>query len=296
MAAFDLRPDETRAGAAEARRRRGRRRPHRRLPAGVALPALMLLSVLFLCFVWPALVPTPPPVGGDVLEAGEPVLSPGHPLGTDLEGNDLWARLLFGGRASLGIALAVNAIGLLAGGTLGSLAGYAGGIVDSAIMRLVDVWLAFPALVLVIALARTLGPGEGHTIAALACFSVPAFARVARAAALRAAARPFVLAAQLCGTSRWRTLATHVAPSILPQLAAYALLGVGAVIVLEGALSFLGFGMRPPQPTWGNMIFAGRQALLTSPALVLLPSLILFVTVLSLNVLGEALRRARNLR
>ncbi len=229
-----------------------------------------------------------------MLESNLPLLSPGHLLGTDLDGNDVAARLCYGGRTSLLIAAAVNVLGLLAGGTLGALAAYVGGVVDSIVMRLVDAATAFPALVLVIAIAQGLGPGAFATVIALVFFAVPAFARVARAATLRLCAQPFMLAASLCGLPIWRALATHVVPNVLPPLIACALLGTGGVMMLDGALSFLGFGIALPQPTWGNMIFQGRQALAVAPRLVIAPGALLFVTVLSLNLLAEALRYRGN--
>jgi peptide/nickel transport system permease protein len=234
--------------------------------------------------------PVPDPVGGTVAEVGLPMWSPGHVLGTDMNGNDNWSRLLYGGRASLGIALAVNLLGLVLGGCIGAFAACFGGWVDSAIMRFVDVLIAFPSLVLALAAAQILGPGYTNTIAALALFSVPAFARVARSSTLRLRSLPFMLAARLSGTPTSRVLFRHIAPNVLPQLATFALLGMGVVIVLEGGLSYLGLGVQAPDPSWGGMIYHGQQAMLTKPSLALLPSGLLFVTVLSFNLLGEALR------
>jgi peptide/nickel transport system permease protein len=157
-------------------------------------------------------------------------------------------------------------------------------------MRFMDVLIAFPSLVLVLAIAQGLGPSYAHTILALAFFSVPAFARVARAATLRLRGQPFMLAAVLSGTRRLRLLVRHVAPNVLPQLATFALLGMGIVMLIEGALSFLGLGVPRPMPSWGNMIAQGQELLTVRPMLVLLPSACLFVVVLSFNLLGEALR------
>ena len=146
------------------------------------------------------------PTGGNILDANLPIGSPGHVLGTDQVGNDEWSRLLYGGRASLEIALAVNALGIVVGGLLGALAGYLGGWRDSVIMRVLDVFIAFPALVLAIAIAEGLGPSEVHTIWALTFFSVPAFARLARAETLRIRELNFIAAAGLSGpgtSERW---------------------------------------------------------------------------------------------
>jgi peptide/nickel transport system permease protein len=144
--------------------------------------------------------------------------------------------------------------------------------------------------VLAIAVAQVLGPSQVNTICALTFLSVPAFARLARSATLRLRDQPFMIAAELAGTSVVRVLLRHVAPNIVPQLATFGLLGMGVVIIIEGGLSFLGLGIRPPEPSLGNMIYHGQQSLLTRPALLLFPSVFLFFTVLSFNLLGEALR------
>jgi peptide/nickel transport system permease protein len=256
----------------------------------LVVPAGMLAVILFLCFLWPVFGAVPEPSGGNILDSGLPAFSPGHLLGTDTVGNDIWSRLLHGGRSSLQIAFGVQLIGLFVGGGLGALAGYRGGILDLVLMRILDVLIAFPALVLTLAVAQGLGPSKVNTIWALSFFSVPAFARISRAATLRLRERTFMLAATLSGTSGWRVLLRHVAPNILPQLATFGLLGMGVIIILEGALSFLGLGIPPPAPSWGNMIAEGQGVLSAEPRFVLLPSAFLFVTVLAFNLLGDALR------
>jgi peptide/nickel transport system permease protein len=235
-------------------------------------------------------------VGGSIFDANLRPLSPGHLLGTDPVGNDVLSRLLYGGRASLETALAVNLIGFFLGGTIGALAGYLGGVVDAVAMRGLDVLIAFPALVLALAIADSLGPGQGHTILALSFFAVPVFARNARAATLRLRELTFMTAARLCGTRTWRMLVRHIAPNILPQLLTFGLLSMGAIMVIEGALSFLGLGIALPDPSWGNMIFQGQQSLSATPLLVLFPSAFLFVSVLAFNLVGDALRARWNVR
>ncbi|HUA45665.1 MAG TPA: ABC transporter permease [Solirubrobacteraceae bacterium] len=266
--------------------------PRSRLRSGLGLwiPAGLVALIFFLCFVWPLIGPVGSPTGGNILEANLPIGSAGHVLGTDQVGNDEWARLLYGGRASLEIALAVNALGIVVGGLLGALAAYLGDWRDAVIMRVLDVFIAFPALVLAIAIAEGLGPSEVHTIWALSFFSVPAFARLARAETLRIRELNFIAAAGLSGTGPVRTLVRHVMPNIVPQLMTFALLGMGIIIVLEGALSFLGLGVPPPAPSWGNMISAGESVLSVTPRFVFIPSIALFVTVVSFNLLGDALR------
>jgi peptide/nickel transport system permease protein len=258
------------------------------------IPGALVGLLLFLCFVWPLFGTVPKPTGGNILDANAPSFSEGHFLGADQVGNDLWSRLLYGGRNSLEIAFAVNVIGLVVGGLLGAFAAFWGSFVDTVTMRVLDVLIAFPSLVLALAIAQSLGPSKLHTIYALSFFSVPAFARLSRAATLRLRERPFMLAARLAGTRAPRILLRHVAPNILPQLATFGLLGVGVTIILEGALSFLGLGVPPPEPSWGNMIFEGQAVLSAEPKLVLLPSAFLFVTVLAFNLLGDAMRARSN--
>jgi peptide/nickel transport system permease protein len=256
----------------------------------LVLPIALLVLVIGACFVWPLTGAVPAPTGGDVLESNLPPFSPGHLLGTDPDGNDVWSRLLYGGRSSLIVGLSVNALGLVVGGTLGAVSAHVGGVLDTVIMRLLDVLIAFPSLVLVLAVAQSLGPSQVNTIFALAFFSVPAFARISRAATLRLREQPFMVAARLCGTRTPRMLFGHIAPNIVPQLVTFAMLGMGITIVIEGALSFLGLGIPPPAPSWGNMISQGQQSLSATPLLVLWPCLALFVAVLGFNLLGETLR------
>ncbi|WES64525.1 ABC transporter permease [Microbacter sp. GSS18] len=256
----------------------------------VGIPAAIVALLLFICFVGPYVFPLPAPVGGSILDSALPPGSPGHPLGTDVNGNDVLSRLIYGGRASLTVAIAVNAIGLVIGGGMGALSGYLGGTADTIIMRVLDVFIAFPSLVLTIAIAQVLGPSLPNTILALCAFSIPAVARIARSATLRVVNMPFIQAAELSGSPAWRVLFRHIAPNITPQMINFALLGMGIVIVTEGALSFLGLGIPAPDPSWGNMIFEGQQSLSATPLLVLWPSLALLVTVLAFNLLGENVR------
>jgi peptide/nickel transport system permease protein len=256
----------------------------------IALPAGLLVLVFGACFLLPLVAPIPKPIGGDILESGLPPLSPGHLLGTDPNGNDILSRILYGGRSSLIVALSVNLLGLIVGGGLGALSAQFGGRVDSGIMRVLDVFIAFPSLVLTLAVAQSLGPSQRNTILALAFFSIPAFARISRSAVLRLRDQPFMVAAKLSGTSTGRIVARHLAPNIGPQLMTFAMLGMGIVMVIEGALSFLGLGIPAPAPSWGNMIAMGQLSMSATPLLVVWPSLMLFLTVIGFNQLGEALR------
>src|SRR5262245_22701469 len=258
--------------------------------AQLAAPLTLLGLIFFACYLLPIVAPIPKPIGGDVLNSLLPSFSPGHLLGTDPNGNDILSRILYGGRSSLFVALSVNVIGLVIGGGLGAIAAQVGGFVDNLIMRLFDVLIAIPSLALIVAVSLSLGPGIWNTILTLAFFSVPAFARISRAETLRLREQPFMVAAKLSGTPTWRIVLRHLAPNIGPQLMTFAMLCMGIIIVIEGALSFLGLGIRQPDPSWGNMIFQGQLSLSGTPNLVLWPSVALFLTVVGFNQLSEALR------
>ena len=270
--------------------RPARTRGRLRQSLALYLPAGLLVLIIAACFLYPLVGNVPPPVGGSVLDAGLPAGTPGHPLGTDASGNDLFSRLLDGGRVSLEVGAATQVIGIVAGGLIGMIAGYSRGILAAVLMRVLDILIAFPSLVLALAIAEGLGPGELHVIWALSFYSVPAFARLARAATLRLREANFMLAASLSGTPRWRIVLFHLAPNLLPQQLTFALLGAGVAIIQEGALSFLSLGVPPPGASWGNMIAAGMQTMSVRPSLVLLPCLALLITVAALNLLGDALR------
>ena len=257
---------------------------------GIIVPATLIVLLILTCFLGPLVLPVPRPIGGNILEANLPAFSAGHLLGTDSNGNDILSRILYGGRNSLIVAVSVTAIGMAIGGSFGALSAYAGGAADTWIMRVFDVLIAFPALVLIIAVAQSLGASLTNAILALSFFSIPAVARVSRAATLSLTELPFMAAAKLCGTPWWRVLARHIAPNIAPQLITFGMLGMGLIMILEGALSFLGLGIPPPSPSWGNMIAEGQASLSATPMLVIWPSLVLFITVLSFNLLGESLR------
>lgn len=254
------------------------------------VPGGFVILLMAVCFIGPFVLPLPAPVGGDILKSSLPPGAPGHLLGTDASGNDILSRLIYGGRSSLIVAITVNAVGLAVGGFIGAVSAYAGGVTDAIIMRSLDVLIAFPSLVLIIVIAQGLGPSLSTTILALIAFSVPAVARLSRSAALRVTSMPFIQAARLSGSPAWRVLLRHIAPNIAPQLLNFLALGMGIIIVTEGALSFLGLGIPLPDPSWGNMIFDGQQSLSATPLQVLWPSLALLLTVLAFNLLGENVR------
>jgi peptide/nickel transport system permease protein len=256
---------------------------------GLAIPCV-LAGLLILVLFGSLLIPMPPPVGGNILEANLPLFSQGHLLGTDMNGNDTGSRLISGGRISLTIAFAANALGLLCGGFIGSSSALRGGAIDALVMRLIDTFMALPALMLILAIAQMVDPKPGNIALTLALFSIPSFARLARTATLSAMSEPYMTAATLSGTGFAMKLVRHVFPVIAPRLLTFGVLSLGTVMTIEGALSFLGFGIRLPDPSWGGMIYQGQQVLYASPRLVLLPGLFLFFSILVFNVLSQRLR------
>jgi peptide/nickel transport system permease protein len=225
----------------------------------------------------------------DMMERRMPPIA-AHWFGTDRLGRDMLSRLIHGARISLTVGVLAPLIGLIVGGALGILAGYFRSYLETAVVAVVDVLLAFPPLVLALAMTAYLG----HTIANLTyiigILSIPAFTRVARAATLSIAQREFVLAARAMGATELRILTRELLPNVFLPLLAFFLLAVAVTIVVEGALSFLGLGVPPPTPSWGSMIGEGRETLEIAPRIAFLPAAFMFLTVLSFNVVGETLR------
>jgi peptide/nickel transport system permease protein len=254
------------------------------------IPAGFLILVLAMCFLWPLVYKMPSPTNGNILDAQEPPFSPGHWLGTDQVGVDEFSQIVYGGRVAFEVALATTVFGMVIGSVIGIIAGYSGGMVDAVLSRVLDILIAFPALVLALAIAEGLGPSEFHVILALAVFSIPAFGRVTRGATLVLRDLPFMVAARLAGARRWRIIIRHIVPNIMPGILTFSLLGIGIIIILEGALDFLGYGVPAPTATWGSMIANGQQVMTATPEYVLIPSIFLLITVVGVNMLGDALR------
>lgn len=214
-----------------------------------------------------------------------------HWLGTDNLGRDLLARLAFGGRASMLIGLATIVFGFLIGGVLGMVAGYFRGRKDNAMSFLVTVLQSFPPLMLLLLMVTFLGrPSTVKLTLALGILSVPNLFRVVRAATLQFSGREFVLAARAMGASSSRILFREILPNVAKPMLAFGLVGVGTVMVVEGTVSFLGYGVPAPTPAWGTMIQEARNKLEANPYYVFLPCIVLFLTVLSFNFIGDKLR------
>lgn len=223
---------------------------------------------------------------------GCPADQPQHLMGIDGNVRDEFSRVLFGARLSLIIGFASVSFAIAIGAILGALAGYAGGWVDNGIMRVMDVLLAFPSLLLAIAIVAVLGPGLINALLAIGIVSIPAYARVVRASVLSVKQMDFVAASRALGASTPRLLFLRILPNALTPLIVQGTLGIASAILDAAALSFLGLGAQPPTPEWGSMLGAERNQVFTAPHLVFFPGLAIMLTVLSFNLLGDGLRDA----
>ncbi len=216
--------------------------------------------------------------------------SSSHVLGTDAVGRDIFTRLLYGARVSLWVGFIAVGISSAIGIALGLISGYFGGIIDEIIMRLVDIMLCFPAFFLILAVIAFLEPSVTNIMVVIGLTSWTGLTRLVRAETLSLRERDFVLAAKLSGASKFRILFVHILPNTLAPVFVSATLGIAGAILVESSLSFLGLGVQPPYPSWGNMLLDGKDVLSNAPWLSLFSGLAIFITVLGYNLLGESLR------
>jgi ABC-type dipeptide/oligopeptide/nickel transport system permease subunit len=223
---------------------------------------------------------------------GCPKDQPQHIMGIDGNVRDEFSRIVFGTRISLTIGFATIGLAILAGASLGSIAGYAGGAASDVIMRVLDVVLAFPFLLLAIAIVAVLGPGLINAMLAIAIVNIPVYARVMRSSVLSVKEDEYVVAARSIGSKPLRILALHILPNSIPPLIVAATLGIATAILETASLSFLGMGAQPPQPEWGAMLASERNQVFSAPHLVFFPGFAIMLTVLGFNLLGDGLRDA----
>lgn len=255
---------------------------------------LTLLGAAIICLIGslavlgPVLTPYDPAAQNLVNRLQPPSLA--HPLGTDQFGRDLLTRIVYGARFSLGIALAVTAIRVVVGTATGLVAGYTGGWVDEALMRLVDIQLAFPGLILALVVAGILGPSLRNLLIALAVVGWSSYARVVRGSVLSVKERRYVDAARLVGAPRRRLFSRHLLPNVISPVVVLATLNLGTVVLSTAGLSFIGLGAQPPTPEWGTMLAGGRLYIRQAWWIVNAPGAAIILTVLGFNLLGDGLR------
>ncbi|MCO5193339.1 MAG: ABC transporter permease [Anaerolineae bacterium] len=270
---------------------------------GLVILAIILLSAIFAPYLTPygptdVLIGAP---GHDNVRKrqapcihllGCPEDEPQHIFGIDGNVRDVFSRVLFGARVSLRIGVIVVTVAVAVGATLGAIAGYIGGWPDNFIMRVMDIMLAFPSLLLAIAITFVLGPGLTNAMLAIAIVTIPAYARVVRSSVISVREMEFVEASRSFGATNTNILFRRIMPNALAPLIVTATLGIGTAIIDAAALSFLGLGAQPPAPEWGAMLGGERNQLFSAPHLIIIPGIAITMTVLAFNLLGDGLRDA----
>jgi peptide/nickel transport system permease protein len=271
------------------------KQPKRKLPRLLRYPAanigLALVATYLIVAVFAgALAPYSPIEQRARDRLQEP--SAQHVFGTDEFGRDILSRLMHGATNSLRIAILAVSLATLLGTAIGMLSGYAGGIADNAIMRVMDLFFAFPAILLALSIVAALGPGANNTILAIAVVYTPIFARVARGPVLATKEMEFVTAARCVGSNHLRILTRHILPNMVAPIIVQVSLALSWAMLTEAALSFLGLGTQPPQPSWGSMLSESRRMMEIAPWMAISPGLAIMLGVLGFNLLGDGLRDA----
>lgn len=256
---------------------------------------LVLLAIVLMALLAPWIAPADP-YKTNIVRRLKEIGYPGHPLGTDQTGRDMLSRLIYGGRLSLFMGVMPVANALVIGGLLGVLAGYAGGWLNMAIMRTMDIFYAFPSVLLAIAISGALGAGIGNAILSLSVVFIPPIARVAETITTQVRSLDYVEAARASGASSLRIIRVHVLSNVLGAIFVYATSLISVSIILASGLSFLGLGTKPPEPEWGLMLNELRQAIYVNPYVAALPGAMIFMTSLSFNLLSDGLRSAMDLK
>ncbi len=257
----------------------------------LAIIGMVILGLFIFCAIFAPWIAPYDPIAQDVTRRREPP-SWEHPFGLDEVGRDLLSRVIYGARVSLYVGVASVSLAIIVGTLIGAVSGYAGGWIDNVIMRIMDIMLAFPSLLLAIAIVAILGPGLLNMLYAIAFVSIPAYARIVRASVLAAKEMDYTLAARAIGCSSSRILFRHIMPNCLTPIIVQGTLGIATAILDAAGLSFLGLGAQPPTPEWGAMLGQGRGSVFTAPHVVIFPGLAIMLSVLGFNLLGDGLRDA----
>jgi peptide/nickel transport system permease protein len=258
----------------------------------VAMAAGLVVLALLVCAVFGPWLAPADPILGSVMKRLQGIGSPGFPLGSDELGRDMLSRLIVGARLSLFMGLTPVLCAFVLGSLIGIVAGFAGGLTNTLIMRTVDVFYAFPSVLLAIALSGTLGAGIFNSLLSLTIVFVPQIARVAEAVTAQARSRDYVEAARASGASAFTIVRVHVLGNVLGPIFVYATSLIAVSLILASGLSFLGLGVKPPEPEWGLMLNTLRTAIYVQPWVAALPGLMIFITSIAFNLLSDGLRSA----
>ena len=262
----------------------------------VAMACLAVLALLLLSAIFAPWLGLADPYKGSMIARLKPIGTPGYPLGTDEQGRDMLARLIYGGRLTLFIGLMPVVLAFFIGGALGVIAGYVGGVTNTIIMRVVDVFFAFPSVLLAIAISGALGAGVLNSLVSLTIVFIPPVTRVAEAVTSGVRRLDYIDAARASGASALTVIRVHVIGNVASPVFVYATSLTSVCMILAAGLSFLGIGVRPPEPEWGLMLNTLRSAIYVNPWLAALPGVMIFATSLCLNLLSDGLRSAMNVR
>lgn len=262
----------------------------------VAMACLAVLALLVLSAIFAPWLGLADPYKGSMIARLKPIGTPGYPLGTDEQGRDMLARLIYGGRLTLFIGLMPVVLAFFIGGALGVIAGYVGGVTNTIIMRVVDVFFAFPSVLLAIAISGALGAGVLNSLVSLTIVFIPPVTRVAEAVTSGVRQLDYIDAARASGASALTVIRVHVIGNVASPVFVYATSLTSVCMILAAGLSFLGIGVRPPEPEWGLMLNTLRSAIYVNPWLAALPGVMIFATSLCLNLLSDGLRSAMNVR
>ena len=262
----------------------------------VAMVCLSVLALMALAMIFAPLLSPYDPLQGSMVRRLKPVGTPGHWLGTDELGRDMSARLIFGGRLSWFVGITPVAVAFVIGSGLGITAGFFGGWVNMMIMRTTDVFYAFPSVLLAVAISGALGPGIDNAIIAMTMVFIPMMIRVSESVTASTRNLDYVEAARSTGASAFTVVRVHVLPNVLGPIFVYATTLVSVSMILASGLSFIGLGVKPPQPEWGLMLNTLRTAIYTQPLLATLPGISIFVTSICFNLASDGLRGAMDVR
>jgi peptide/nickel transport system permease protein len=262
----------------------------------VAMVALAVILLIVLAAVFAPLIAPADPYRGSMLRRLRPIGFPGYPLGGDELGRDMLTRLIYGGRLSLFIGVMPVIIAFVVGSGIGIFAGYVGGRINTLVMRVIDVFFAFPSVLLAVALSGALGAGVLNSIVSLTIVFVPQIARVAESVTTQIRMRDYVEAARVSGANSFTIVRVHILGNVLGPIFVYATSLISVSMILASGLSFLGLGVKPPEPEWGLMLNTLRTAIYSQPLVAALPGVMIFLTSISFNLFSDGLRSAMEVK